>query len=45
MLDDTKIREELGFQPVFTDPRIVIADSVNWLKENNFLDQKTKSEN
>ena len=37
MLDDSKIRSELGYKPKHTDPNKVIRDSVDWLIENNII--------
>ena len=46
MLDDSKIRKELGYQPQHTNPQQVINDSVTWLVENNYIQiPDTKSEN
>ncbi len=35
--DDSKIRKELGFKPKYTNPKKVIAESVKWLINNNYL--------
>lgn len=37
ILDTTKIEQELGFKPQHTDAEKVIFESINWLKENNYL--------
>ncbi|MHA1124010.1 MAG: NAD-dependent epimerase/dehydratase family protein [Candidatus Heimdallarchaeota archaeon] len=38
MLDTTKIETELGFTPDYSDPKVVINDSIQWLIQNNYLD-------
>jgi nucleoside-diphosphate-sugar epimerase len=37
MLDIAKIMKDLAFQPDYSNPKEVIFDSVNWLKERNLL--------
>lgn len=37
LLDDSKIRKELNFEPIHTDSKKVIQESVDWLFENKFL--------
>ncbi|HUT82958.1 MAG TPA: NAD-dependent epimerase/dehydratase family protein [Candidatus Bathyarchaeia archaeon] len=37
LLDTTKIEQTLGFKPKYTDPKIVIKDSIDWLCKNNYL--------
>ncbi|MBN1328237.1 MAG: NAD-dependent epimerase/dehydratase family protein [Candidatus Heimdallarchaeota archaeon] len=37
LLDTTKIENELGFKPQHTNPEIVINETIDWLKKNNYL--------
>ena len=41
-LNISKIKEHLGWEPIHTDGVQVIKDSVQWLKENNFIDFEKK---
>ena len=38
MLDTTKIETELGYTPDYSDPKVVINDSIQWLIDNDYLD-------
>ncbi|NHJ83850.1 MAG: NAD-dependent epimerase/dehydratase family protein, partial [Asgard group archaeon] len=41
LLDITKIKEKLNFEPKHTDANKVIKESVDWLIHNNYLDIKS----
>jgi len=42
ILDISKIKEKLDWEPVHTDGAQVIRDTVQWLKDNNFIDLEKK---
>ncbi|MBK5114762.1 MAG: NAD(P)-dependent oxidoreductase [Candidatus Heimdallarchaeota archaeon] len=42
ILDISKIRKDLGWEPKYTDGKAVIRESVNWLIQHNFIDYENK---
>ncbi|MHA1441109.1 MAG: NAD-dependent epimerase/dehydratase family protein [Candidatus Heimdallarchaeota archaeon] len=42
ILDISKIKEKLDWKPIHTDGAQVIRDSVQWLKDNDFIDLEKK---
>ncbi|MBD3190333.1 MAG: NAD-dependent epimerase/dehydratase family protein [Candidatus Heimdallarchaeota archaeon] len=42
VLDDSKIRKQLGWEPIHTDGKKVIKQAVKWLEENDFIDYQKK---
>ncbi|MCK5184321.1 MAG: hypothetical protein KAQ95_08445, partial [Candidatus Heimdallarchaeota archaeon] len=42
ILDISKIKKDLAWEPKYTDGKKVIQESVNWLNEHNYIDYENK---